>query len=173
MEMIFLDDQGKQQYYEALLQLCKKSDNEFVPPLSQRNSTTQGNLTGGMNSGILAYFQEVMKQSVLVCTENDRLLGFVSFREDYIPEHYPNAKLPNIYVSTLILSADSRGRGLTKQIYQHLFMERFPERSIYTRTWSTNAAHLKILSFFCFSQCMCIPNHRGEGIDTVYYELKR
>jgi L-amino acid N-acyltransferase YncA len=173
MEILLLDDAGKQKYSEQILSLCQISDGEFVPPLSQRSSTTQATLTGGPSDGVMAYFREVMKQSVLACTENGKLLGFVSFKENYVPEHYPDTKLPNIYVSTLILFADSRGRGLTKKIYSHLFYERFPERSIYTRTWSANAAHIKILDHFGFSECLCIPNHRGIGIDTVYYEIKR
>ena len=110
---------------------------------------------------------------MLVCIEDSNLLGFVSFKENYIPEHYPNAKLPNIYVSTLILSPESRGRGLTKKLYHHLFSERFPDHSIYTRTWSTNMAHLKILEYFGFSEVLRIPNHRGAGIDTVYFGLQR
>lgn len=173
MEIVFLDEQRKKDWQNQLFDLCRNSDKEFVPPLSQRSSTTQGDLTGGGGNGIEAYCTEVLHQSVLACIEGDQLLGFVSFKENYMPEHIPNAKLPNIYVSTLILSPESRGRGLTKKLYTHLFAERFPDRSIYTRTWSTNAAHLKILMFFGFSELLCIPNHRGVGIATVYYGLER
>ncbi len=173
MDMVFLDEQVKRDWQNQIFALCRNSDREFVPPLSQRSSTTQGSLAGGGENGIEIYCTEVLRQPVLACIEGDKLLGFVSFKENYIPEHYPNAKLPNIYVSTLILSSESRGRGLTKKLYTHLFTEKFPDRSIYTRTWSTNAAHLKILGHFGFSEILCIPNHRGIGIDTVYYGLER
>lgn len=173
MEIILLDQADKAKYGEKLQHLCQDADREFVPPLSQRSSTTQGALQGGGENGITAYFEEMMAQSVLVCLENGTPLGFVSYRENYQPEHYPEAKTPNIYISTLILAPESRGRGLTKDIYRHLFYDRFPERSIYTRTWSTNAAHIKILNYFGFAEILRLPDHRGPGIDTVYYGLKR
>lgn len=172
MEIFLLNEQNKKDWQNQLFALCSNSDKEFIPPLSQRNSTTQGDLTGGGGNGIEAYCAEVLRQPILVCVEGKQLLGFVSFKENYIPEHIPNAKLPNIYVSTLILSPESRGRGLTKKLYAHLFAEQFPDRSIYTRTWSTNAAHLKILGDFGFVELLRIANHRGNGIDTVYYGLE-
>ena len=58
MDFLVLDDQQKEIYKAQLLQLCKDSDREFVPPLSQRSSTTQGDLTGGASGqdGVTAYF---------------------------------------------------------------------------------------------------------------------
>lgn len=173
LELKLLDAAGKEVYANKLKSLCQKADHEFIPPLSQRSSTTQGVLQGKTGDGIHAYFSEMMAQPVLMCLEDGVVLGFVSFRENYQPEHYPAAQIPNIYISTLILAPESRGRGLTKAIYQQLFYERFPQRSICTRTWSTNAAHIKILGHFGFAEVLRIPNHRGSGIDTVYYELKR
>ena len=54
-------------------------------------------------------------------------------------------------------------------MYAHLFDDIFPDRSIFTRTWSTNAAHIKILDKFNFEIIKCIENDRGDGIDTVYF----
>lgn len=173
MEMIFLDDLGKKAWENQIFALCAASDKEFVPPLSQRQSTTQGNLIDTGENSIDAYCTELLHQPIFACIEEKRLLGFVSFKENYIPEHHPSAQLPNLYISTLILSPESRGKGLTKKLYDRLFMEKFPDRNIYTRTWSTNAAHLKILADFGFSEILRIPNHRGVGIDTVYYGLER
>ena len=173
LEFRILTEKEKQNWKDSIFALCQNSDREFVPPLSQRSSTTQATLTGGCENGIASYCDEVLRQPVLACLEEGKLLGFVSFKENYVPEHYPDAKLPNIYLSTLILSPESRGRGLTKKLYNYLFTERFPNHSIYTRTWSTNVAHLKILEYFGFSLVVCIENHRGIGIDTVYYGLPR
>ncbi len=170
MEIMLLNQEGKRQYRQRLLALCQKSDKEFVPPLSQRSSTTQSTLQGGGETGILSYFAGIMEQPMLVCVEEDVLLGFVSYKENYVPEHYPDAQLPNIYISTLILAPEARGRGLTKALYRHLFFQRFPDRYVYTRTWSQNAAHIKILSGFDFREVCRILNHRGAGIDTVYFE---
>ncbi len=173
MEILLLDQRGKDHYRNDLLKLCQNADQEFVPPLSQRSSTTQSSLQGGREQGIYAYFDGIMAQPMLACVEDGLLLGFVAYKENYVPEHYASAKLPNIYISTLILAPESRGRGLTKTLYRHLFYERFPACSVYTRTWSQNAAHIKILKGFDFVEVCRIADHRGDGIDTVYYELRR
>ena len=81
--------------------------------------------------------------------------------------------MPNIYLSTLVLSAESRGKGITKKLYAHLFNELYPEKNIFTRTWSTNAPHIKILDYFGFDEMVRIKNDRGNGIDTVYFENRR
>ena len=54
--------------------------------------------------------------------------------------------------------------------YSYLF-EKYSDRPIFTRTWSTNLAHIKILEKFGFSEHLRIKNHRGENIDTVYFAL--
>jgi RimJ/RimL family protein N-acetyltransferase len=58
-------------------------------------------------------------------------------------------------------------------MYEHLFFTLFPTHHLFTRTWSTNAAHIAILGKFGFSQIARIENDRGEGIDTVYFAKKR
>ncbi len=173
MEIILLDPAQKEQYRQKIITMCENSDKEFIPPLSARGSTTQSDLLCAGGNGIEAYVAGIMAQPVLACVEEDNLLGFVSFKENYTPEHYPEAVTPNIYISTLILAPEARGRGLTKTLYRHLFYEKFPERTIYTRTWSKNIAHITILNRFGFEEILRIPNHRGEGIDTAYYELKK
>lgn len=169
MEYAILDEQSKQIWQAQIFDLCLESDREFVPPLSYRSSTTQASLQAGESNGITAYFRQVMAQQVLVCLEEGRVMGFVSFREDYQPEHYPAAKMPNLYISTLILSPESRGRGLTKALYRYLFCEKYPQHHIYTRTWSQNFAHIKILSHFGFREILRLKDHRGAGVDTVYF----
>lgn len=52
--------------------------------------------------------------------------------------------------------------------YQKM-IDLFPGRSIFTRTWATNAAHFRVLEKLGFSQCARLKNHRGEGMDTVYF----
>ena len=81
--------------------------------------------------------------------------------------------LPNIYLSTLMLKSEARGKHLTQKMYDYLFNNLYADRSIFTRTWSTNGAHLRILEKFDFKLIKTIPNDRGVGIDTVYFALKR
>ena len=168
MDKRLLSDGEKELYSAEILEMMKISDKDFVPPLSERSSTTDGVLTGLQGSGIENYFRDMMKQKVLGAFEDGRLFGIVSFRENYSCDVIREE--PNIYISTLFLHPDSRGRGLTKELYSYLFYELYKGIPIFTRTWSTNFAHLKILDFFGFTPIHRIPNHRGEGIDTIYFK---
>ncbi len=175
MEFRILTEKDKTLYKQTILDSMKESDNDFVPPLSARSSTTQKNLAGGKSSeqGLLSYCNEMLSQIVLGAFEGDNLFGFVSFKENYTNDVILNSDLPNIYLSTLILKKEARGKRLTQQMYDYLFNTLYADRSIFTRTWSTNGAHLRILEKFDFTLIKTFENDRGNGIDTVYFALKR
>ncbi len=171
MDFIILSSSDKIFYRQTIIEMMEESDNDFIPPLSKRTSTTQQNLLEenvGENS-VIPYFNQMNEQMILGAFEEENLLGFVSFKENYVNEIIEEKFLPNIYLSTLILKKEARGRGLTQKMYDFLFNNLYPDRSIFTRTWSTNFAHLKILSKFGFQCIKTIPNDRGNQIDTVYF----
>ena len=175
--MIFkiLTNQDKILYKQAILEIMRTCDNDFIPPLSARNSTTQKSLIGGKSTeeGLILYMTEMLSQVVLGAFENNNLIGFVSFKENYVSDVILDSDLPNIYLSTLMLNKEARGKRLTQRMYDYLFNTLYADRSIFTRTWSTNFAHLKILEKFDFKLIKTIKNDRGNGIDTVYFALKR
>ena len=177
MRFILFTEEDKKRYGDVILKMLRDGDNDFVPPLSCRSSTTQKELSASAAlsgvDGIKLYFDEMIKQNVFACIEGDKLLGFVSFRENYICEQIDETSLPNIYLSTLIVSPEARGRGLTKKMYLSLFDELYAEHNIFTRTWSTNDAHIAILGKFGFCEIARLKNHRGTGIDTVYFAKMR
>ena len=175
MEFRLLTEKEKSVYKNQLIDMLTLSDNEFVPPLSKRSSTTQADLspTEKSGGGVSCYFAEMSKQNILCAFTEEEILGFVSFRENYISDVISEDELPNIYVSTLILSPKARGRGLSTEMYSYLFDTLYPESAVFTRTWSTNTAHTKILSKFGFSEMLRKHNERGEGIDTVYYKKEK
>lgn len=171
MTLQHLNDTEKQKYRDGIRNLLVICDREFVPPISSRTSTTQSNLSGKeAGDGISAYLDALMEQEIVCALDDDSLLGFVSYRKDYTCPEIDKSLTPNVYLSTLIVSPDARGRGITRQIYSYLF-EKYSDRPIFTRTWSTNLAHIKILEKFGFSEHLRIKNHRGENIDTVYFAL--
>ena len=170
MEFRVLNDSEKCQYREELLEILSINDKNFVPPLSQRSSTTQANLQGdAVQADILPYFNKMMEQNILAMFFEGKLFGFVSYIENYVSDVIGAETHPNIYLSTLAMRPETRGMGATKKAYNHLFLERYPERNVYTRTWSTNGPHIHILDGFGFGELKRILNHRGEGIDTVYF----
>ena len=158
-----------QPFLEKLLRLC---DHEFVPPLSSRASTTQSELSPTQSgSGVESYCSVMMEQNILCALEGDKLAGFVSYRNDHTCPEIGIDLLPNIYISTLIVSPEFRGKGLTAQMYEILFAKYFDKR-ILTRTWSENHAHIAILKKFGFKEHYRKINDRGNGIDTVYFSLR-
>lgn len=171
MEIRILTKSEQDKYDNEILEMLTKGDTEFVPPLSARSSTTQSELTGriNVNDGVLSYFNELKKQRILVATEKDKLVGFVSFKETFVDGKIGEEYLPNIYISTLLVSPEGRGKGLTRKMYEILFAE-YENSNVFTRTWSTNEAHIKILSKFGFETMLVLKNHRGNGIDTIYFK---
>jgi len=177
MEFLIFDDEHKKKYSDDIFKMLSDGDREFVPPLSSRSSTTQKNLSfscGTLNTdGVKMYFDGMMSQIILGCIEDGKLLGFVSLRENYTCDNINENTFPNIYISTLIVSPEARGMGLTKKMYTHLFDTIYADRNVFTRTWSTNGAHIAILEKFGFVNTVCIENDRGQGIDTVYFAKLR
>jgi len=161
----------QEQYYDEILKMLTDADDEFFPPLSARNSTTQSDLLSGEKSenGVLSYFEELKKQKFMVATEEGRLLAFVSFKENYTNDEIKENNLPNIYLSTLIVKKDARGRGITSKMYEKLF-DAYKDVNVFTRTWSTNIAHIKILEKFNFKTFRVLKDDRAEGVDTVYFK---
>ncbi|MBR7095233.1 MAG: GNAT family N-acetyltransferase [Clostridia bacterium] len=166
MELKILTQEEKTQYRGAILALLEESDEDFLPPLSRRRSTKDQTFSGeaAVGAGVLSYYEAMSRQEILVAVIDGEMAGFVSFYENF-----EGGEAPNIYVSTLVVAKAARGRGLTAKMYDHLFNTLVPDRHVYTRTWSTNAAHAKILARFGFTEYKRLPNDRGCGIDTVYY----
>lgn len=166
IKLIAPEEQGC--YDSLILEILTAADNEFVPPLSSRRSTTQSDLTGDKKDGdgIFRYFEEMKKQRLMVALDDGKTLAFMSFKENLENEVIKDT--PNVYLSTLIVSPEGRGAGLTQKMYEKLFTL-YPEAFVFTRTWSTNAAHIKILSRLKFEVLKTLENDRGEGIDTVYF----
>jgi len=115
----------------------------------------------------------MLREQMLAAVEGERLLGFVTFVENLSCKYFGAESFPNLNICTLLLSPDARGRGITRQMYTYLFDTLYPKHNLFTRTWSTNAAHIKILSRFDFALIARIENDRGAGIDTVYFGKRR
>lgn len=169
MRYCLLTESDIVKYEKQILEMMFLSDNDFIPPLSLRKSTTQMSFDNNdYNAGIKDYFNEMKKQKFMACIDGDVLVSFVSYKENYSNQIIGNENLPNIYISTLIMRHEYRGQGITKKLYSELF-DIYADCKVFTRTWSTNIAHIKILEWFGFKKIMCIENDRGNKIDTVYF----
>ena len=173
MEIRILGKAEQQNIYPEAYSLLAAADEEFVPPLSSRSSSTQRDLSGGEKSsdGISKYFEQLKAQRFAAVYEDGGLIAFVSYKENYTCPEIPQEELPNIYISTLVASPKARGKGVTKALYSKLFAS-YADRNVFTRTWSTNFAHIKILQDFGFETVKVLKNDRGKGIDTVYLKKR-
>ena len=114
------------------------------------------------------YYESISNQWAILAIANGKVLGFMSL----IPNHnIPGIKESlerNIYLSTVIVKKEYRKNGIAGKLYDTL-LSKFSDRRIFTRTWSTNTAHLHLLDKNDFYEILCEENGRGDGIDTVYY----
>lgn len=171
MEIKLLTNEQIKGCLTQIKNLLIESDNDFVPPLSKRNSTTQLNFNTALSENkIDDYFNQMITQKILGVFENEKLTAIVAYKENYVCECIKEQSFPNIYVSTVIVGKLMRGKGVTKKAYDYLFNNLYSGYTVYTRTWSTNAVHEKILLSFGFTKIKIIKDDRGKGIDTVYYK---
>lgn len=170
MQLILLDNARKERYREDILSMLRAADRDFIPPLSARFSPSQTDFhSTPLEAGVHTYFEDMRRESMLGAFEGDTLLGFVTFVENLTNAHISADALPNLYICTLLVKPEARGRNLTRVMYSHLFDTLFPTHALFTRTWSTNAAHIRILESFGFTLSERIENDRAPGIDTVYF----
>lgn len=157
-------------YALGILKLLAASEDEFIPRLSGRASTTQKNMNSNEPTvkGLMDYFGNIMEQSAIVATYDGKVVGFMSYRRNLHNMDIPVTVCDNVYVTTVIVDSRMRGKGIAGRFYKMLF-DLYRERYIYTRTWSTNRAHITLLGTLGFELIHTIKDDRGAGIDTVYY----
>lgn len=170
------------EFYEQLTDLVKKdvweilceSDQEFVPPLSARESSYQSELNSSLGEvKPYSYFEIMKDQCFLVAREKKSraFLGFLSFRKDYYCPELVNFS-PSNYITTICVNKNYRGRGITSLFYKYMeksLPSNCQSLNLTTRTWSSNNSHLHILDKLGFELVVTLKDHRGAGIDTVYY----
>lgn len=174
MEYKLLTKDEQEKYYDQIFEMMVAGDKDFIPPLSARSSTTQKDFshTEGSMEGLKSYFEEMKAQRFMVCLDGDVLVCFLSFKENFTNDKISEKDLPNIYMSTLIMRPQYRGQKVTQTLYEKLF-DIYSHASVFTRTWSTNIAHIKILGKFRFETIATLKDDRGKGIDTVYFAKRR
>lgn len=156
-------------YSTDVKELLRLSDSEFIPPLSARDDTSQTDFITETKktSEPKSYYMSLCSQLNFLAIDNNQVVGLMSYVCDYMSEATMN-NMPNIYMSTLIVHPAMRRRGIASKLYSKM-LKKYTNRYIFTRTWSTNKGHIRILSNMKFYEHMRLENDRGEGIDTVYF----
>lgn len=137
--------------------------------MSIRDSTTIQSFFGDKtdSSGPTEYYEGMLKQEFVLATEGNKVVGFLTFNPDYALDIDGKTRTCD-YITTIIVSPEFRGLGITMKMYQTLFENR-RGKDVATRTWSTNHSHLRLLDRMDFKTVRVILSDRGEGINTVYF----
>ena len=174
MQLQYFETVESSGWGEDVYRLLVMADREFIPPLSSRGSSTQSDLSHATAAerGARDYYESMASQPVVLALEDDRCLGFMAFKFDYTCEYIGEDTLPNLYASTCVVHPDARGRKLMEGFYREM-IRLFPEADICTRTWHTNAPHLRVLEKLGFRELARLKDHRGPGLDTVYFHRRK
>ncbi|MFD1019822.1 GNAT family N-acetyltransferase [Thalassobacillus hwangdonensis] len=167
-----LGEDEKKRVWEILCE-C---DKEFVPPLSARENSAENELLGegAEDAEPVEHFEEMIEENFLLAKDqaSGEVVGFLTFRNGYECHELRN-HAPSNYITTICVTKTYRNNGITKRFYHHMNKENLPEQAhasyVTTRTWNGNGAHIKVLETIGFEVAERLENHRGEGIDTIYF----
>lgn len=160
-------------YEDDVRQLLVKYDDEFVPPLSSRDSTvqTEGLSHSPAERAIDAYLESCLNQNLLIATDGGEVIAFLSYRVTSEKEGL-EAYSPCVYVSTTIVEDDYREQGVATALNRRLLdaiVPDLPVEYVTRRTWSTNTASMAYIESLGFNVAKVVEDDRGEGIDSIYY----
>jgi aspartate/glutamate racemase/ribosomal protein S18 acetylase RimI-like enzyme len=166
-----------------LWNILNEINHEFIPPLSNRDSTTF-TFEGETKSTVVPqmYYKGLLEQDIIVSTrkEDNSVVGFMSYIPNYNVSELDDVskeerKFNCYYITTVGVTRGARGNGITRQFYRNIEKEVKKDNNcdiVATRTWSTNKTHIIILNSLGYEQVIQRTDQRGEGIHTVYYSKK-
>ena len=177
IEYKFINKIDSENIKNQIWEILCECDKEFIPFLSSRESSTQSKLDvlGSDQIKPVSYFNIMIAQNFILAFDNkvDKVVGFMTFKNNYYCEELESYS-PSNYITTICVNKDYRNQGITKGFYRMMLTclkDELKNPYITTRTWSTNASHIRILEQLNFKITKKLINHRGPNIDTVYYAL--
>lgn len=177
MKIIYANQDEIDKVKKALWELLCECDKEFYPPLSQRKSSSQKELSTKLDTnpeGPVAYFNEMIKQEFILSITDDKLSGFMTFKKDYICDAL-NGFGKSLYITTVCVDKNYRHQGILSLLYDCMETEVAPMlgyAQISTRTWSLNYTQIHSLEKRGYSMISILKDDRGLGVDTLYYGIK-
>lgn len=154
----------------AVHQLLVSVDEEFLPPLSARHDTrSRARVEAGAGRDLGRYLGAMRNESWLVAFDGERVIGLLSFT-DRPDEAALLAWTPSLYITTIAVAAEMRRAGVGNALYDNLEAIANEREVPYltTRTWTTNASHLRLLRSRGFIKVAEQPHDRAAGLGTVY-----
>lgn len=172
--------QKEEDIRSELLQILQKVDSDFYPPLSARRSfdfwlnlfdngsilyATDG--SSGAVVGFLAYYPSLSGEIY------DKLMACVNIEP--VTSVKTNVFYSGAYIHFIAVLPEYRGRGISSLLMDNLLSETKQKQidSIRVITWSTNHQSIRLYKKHGFKEIHRIPNERGKGIDSIYFEVTK
>ena len=123
--LFILEKKLQQKHQDEVWNLLYDSDEEFVPPLSSINYTTQQVLSqGDMDKrGPIEYFKKMIEQEFILAIEKGKVIGFLTYIPDFLLQVEDRSVVCD-YISTIVVSTNYRNHGVTRNMYHTLFENR-------------------------------------------------
>ena len=161
---------------KAIFDLLCACDGDFVPPLSQRESSYQKGFSSPLGEiKPYTYCESIKTQHFTVARdESGKMVAFLTFRPRYTCKELARFGESN-YMTTACVYPRHRGHGLVNRLYD-VVESGLPEDVrldyVTTRTWSTNAAQVHSFTKRGYQAAAVLKDDRGAGVDTIYYAKK-
>lgn len=178
IQLEFYQSLNEKNKLDEVWEILCECDQEFIPSLSARESSFQNNLQleGISNQEVIpkSYYKEMIKQHFILAVDqqNGKVVGFMTFKSDYQCEELNNYS-PSVYITTICVTKEYRNKNITRKFYELVQSDQIIASvnmpNVTTRTWSSNHSHIHILETIGFEVSERLPDHRGVGIDTIYF----
>jgi len=162
----------EEEHAELIWDILCECNWDFVPPLSSRKGTHDVEFDSSNSAQEpTAYFEVMKEQPLLIAREAGVICAFLSYRHS---ETYEFIKdwCPCNFVTTICVKHDYTGRGNGAALYDWILNDLPDDQkcsSVVARTWSTNRKKERLLRRAGFEEIGVSKNHRGAGIDTIYF----
>ncbi|PIN85727.1 MAG: hypothetical protein COV47_00725 [Candidatus Diapherotrites archaeon CG11_big_fil_rev_8_21_14_0_20_37_9] len=145
---------------EKLTNFLKEVDDDFLPPLSDTNFERLGT---GKSLG--EYLGKFPKKGLIYAEKNGKVTGLLGYF-DYF-EKYGTGFIENVSVLK-----SQRQHGIGSKMLEMAIntMKKTGIEKITVRTWTTNAASIRLYKKFGFNIKKTIHNDRGNGVGSIIFE---
>lgn len=149
-----------------ILNIC---DNDFVPPLSSRDSFKDKNFNiHHKEKTIDKYFQSIISSSNIYAIASDKAENKI-IALSVLEEKIDNS----LYLSTICVLLNYRNQGICKKLLETIINYATTNNytNLYTRTWSTNSIQKRALENMGFELINTEKESRTEEVYSLYYNL--
>jgi ribosomal protein S18 acetylase RimI-like enzyme len=175
MRLFYVNPHNVLDYRNDIWALLVHCNNDFIPALSERDRSSGAWLSPTDVTNLpKEYFASLLENHFIFAEVRNKIVGFTCFKNRFTIDGLDSLGETN-YVSTTCVYDAFRGNGVATALYKFLEVD-IPDDIklawITRRTWSTNLNQIHLFDKLGYSLLLQLDNHRGEGINTVYYGKK-